>query len=106
MTRRPRILSWSEPRRVCVKELPKNHGGAVNPEAAPPHKCFGPTEDLCAVRQWLALNATAILDHWNDRQPRAALPTKPQIDRDGHLRRDEIGKPPIVRVVALRPPRL
>ena len=41
-----------------------------------------------------------------DGQPWAALPTKAQIDRDGHQRRDETGKPAYARVMAWRSRRL
>jgi hypothetical protein len=37
-----------------------------------------------------------------DGQPWATLPTKPQVDRDGHQRRDATGKPAFARVMAWR----
>jgi hypothetical protein len=41
-----------------------------------------------------------------DGQPWAALPTKPQVDRDGHQRHDGTGKAAYARVVAWRSRRL
>ncbi|MGA8758892.1 MAG: hypothetical protein WB611_21795 [Stellaceae bacterium] len=41
-----------------------------------------------------------------DGQPWAAMPTKPQVDRDGHHRRDDTGKPAYARVVEWRSRRL
>ena len=41
-----------------------------------------------------------------DGQPWATLPTKPQVDRAGHQRRDDTGKPAYARVIAWRSRRL
>ena len=41
-----------------------------------------------------------------DGQPWAALPTKPQVDREGHHRRDAAGKPAYSKVAAWRSRRL